>query len=568
MLHDGTLVDELADECGGARDHEGENGVRSADDSTRAAVRILDNARIDVERGDLHPSKVRAHLEERLRALEPIAKRAPLSPAAIVRAWAAAGRLEHFPIGLSQIDEATGGGLVRGTRWIIIGAPNAGKTALAAHIVRRIAEQGLVVGILAVDEPPDRFAARLAQQCGFTREECEQREPYMLEQMAQRLEPLGLRIYDRSWTIEEAADDVARAAEERGGPGLLAIDSLQTVRCERERKELEGGRVLPITAATEARVQALRDVTEGGSRLMVVATSEMVRSQYRKKGKGDDELDLLAAGKNSGAIEYAALVQITMRPLAKHDGVIQVEIPKNKEGDGRDRTVERKNELYLELDRASQTLTEAEKPEAPSDDSEAKREDRADAQKHADAAIVATVLAKRPGLNATELRPACRAEAGTISNDRVNVAVAALIAAGAVVAHRSGGGVAHYLDGRKVPEEVLRELEGAARNAVPIARPPEEDGTGVRPEVRAAVLEALAAAPGLSVRRIREEVASRAQARRTAIDEALATMLEEGAIENRGTGSRAAYHVAEACPSTVSVDPPCPSDGHASEEGA
>src|SRR5678815_1197380 len=73
----------------------------------------------------------------------------PWSPGAIVDSWLAHGPLVHEPTGISALDKLTGGGPVYGSRWYLLGAPDAGKTALLLQIAHVFALRGICVGILA-----------------------------------------------------------------------------------------------------------------------------------------------------------------------------------------------------------------------------------------------------------------------------------------------------------------------------------------------------------------------------------------------------------------------------------
>ncbi len=65
-------------------------------------------------------------------------------------------------------DELTAGGPVYGTRWYVVGAPDAGKTALLIRIAHDYFWRGVAVGLLAVDEDPTDIVTRFAQR-GVTR---------------------------------------------------------------------------------------------------------------------------------------------------------------------------------------------------------------------------------------------------------------------------------------------------------------------------------------------------------------------------------------------------------------
>lgn len=188
----------------------------------------------------------------------------------------------------------------------------------------------------------------------------------------------------------------------------------------------------------------------------------------------------MAAGKWSGSIEYQAKVLISLRSVAGSSDVIEAELPKNKHaGD------DAPKKFYLQLSRSSQTLQECVAPEVDGDgagDGEASRGDRqrdarAAVQIAEDAAALAVVLARAPGTTARQLRAACRAASGTMSNQRVDTAIAALRESVVCLPgpYRS---MRHYIDGGRVPDDIMRLIQGNNRMVVLTARPPERDQEG------------------------------------------------------------------------------------------
>jgi hypothetical protein len=233
------------------------------------------------------------------------------------------------------------------------GAPNASKTLLFVHVADEWARRGIVVGLLAVDEEADDITTRLAQRAKFRRDECETREPATLLEMQEALEPCPIRMYGPEWTIQDAADDLARYAKERSGNRIaLLVDSIQAVACppmlmEREPSERE---------RVNVNIRALRDAaarvraTDPAHRLIAMATSEMNRNAYRTVASAEQYNDM-AAGKESGAIEYSARVLVSLRSVKGDGNLIEVRMVKNKHGEsGNDAG------FYLALDRRRQTL--------------------------------------------------------------------------------------------------------------------------------------------------------------------------------------------------------------------
>jgi len=353
----------------------------------------------------------------------------------VLEDWEKAGPLIHEPLGIAELDEWTGGGPVYGTRWFALGAPDAGKTALEVQLGHDLAKRGVTVGLLAADEEAGDLVTRLAQRIGFSRHHCEARDPAVLAQMRDELAELPIRFYDGSWTIENAAADLAAWAKQRAeqdpashpnGPrAFFGIDSIQTVTCGAEVNARLLGRELSEVSAVTARVHAVRTVATQ-HRLIALATSEMGRGAYRTSDPSQ-QTSTMASGKWSGAIEYSGRVVLAVRSVSGEKDLIEVEVAKNKHGP-------RDVKTYLRIDRRSQTLTavnyEPEPQAAPAE----RRASGAKALVVADAVAIVRLLEERPGLGVRQLRIAMRAATG-IGSERVDAAIEAL---GGAVAREPG----------------------------------------------------------------------------------------------------------------------------------
>jgi KaiC/GvpD/RAD55 family RecA-like ATPase len=374
----------------------------------------------------------------------------------VLDGWLRDGPLVHEPTGIAELDNLTGGGPVYGTRWYLAGAPDAGKTALLIQVVHVALLRGVAVGLLAVDEDPEDIVTRFAQRCGYSRENCEVRDPAVVREMREELSKLPLRIYDAGWTIESAATDLAAFAKERaasdqeGHPraprALLAIDSLQTVHCALDDEAEANGRELPEVSAVTARARAIRSVATM-FRLIAIATSEQGRGSYRSNDPRQ-QTSALASAKWSGAVEYSARVLIALRPVPGHADLVELHVAKNKHGP-RDR------KLHLKIDCTSQTLTPVtfDSPEVAGPD----RDQRVKGAVVVDAAKVARVLESRPGIGVRELRGAVKATWG-FGQARVDAAKALL---GSAVSEGSGARNAKPLTLKLelVPSEIREAME-------------------------------------------------------------------------------------------------------------
>lgn len=398
-------------------------------DATPAVAHLPDHARRIVEKWRQRQAQIIGHaivaegagdvgdvgvwLEQqqaRLRELSSVSGAAWQTPGSVLNAWTTHGQLIHEPTGLEQLDQLTGGGPVYGTRWVLAGAPDAGKTALLVQLAHTFAERGVTVGLLAVDEEPEDIVTRLAQRIGHTRRNCEIRDPMVVEQIRAELEPLPLRFYDAQSTIESAAADLAAFAAARGSRAALFVDSLQTARCNAERA---AERELAEVQAVTARVYALRQVATQ-HRLIAIATSELGRSAYRS---GDPTLQTstLSSAKWSGAVEYSARVLIGLRSVPDEPDLIELELAKNKFGP-------RDQRFHLRLERSSQSLYPVQYEPEPESSAAERAASRNRATALADAARLVAVVESNPTLNVREMRAAMRLR-GVPGVERVQAAL-------------------------------------------------------------------------------------------------------------------------------------------------
>lgn len=345
--------------------------------------------------------------------------REPLSPLDIVDRWRAEGPLQRVSTGIDAIDRIMRGGIPVPWRMTLVGAPSAGKTyvetIVADHLARACAEGGLAVGILAVDEDPDDITKRLAQIAGFSIDDIEARDPETITDIAEALRLARVKLYDFEWTIDAAADDLARRAAVDGRRAALFVDSLQTA------SSAEGLALREATprSIVEANARAVRAAATN-HRMLVVSTSEANRAAYRG---GVEDQNPMAAGAESRALEFSAQTLLVLKTPKGHPDVVHVEVPKNR---GHVRGVA----MFFRLDRERHALTEcgdpALEPAAAAKADETKRA-KGRASVLADADVLADVLRRHPsGIHETNLRAEIRRAGIVMGTERLKAAQAAL----------------------------------------------------------------------------------------------------------------------------------------------
>jgi hypothetical protein len=375
----------------------------------------------------------------------------------VLAAWANEGPLVHEPTGITRLDDCTGGGLVYGTRCFLLGPPDIAKTMFVAHLTNTWLRAGLSVGVLATDEEASDLFTRFMQQRGFSRNECEIRDPQKLAEMRMHAEELSrLRMYGPTWTIERAAAELDAFARTQGTRAAFFADSVQKCTCDAELAF--AGRSTMRDAVT-ARAEAIRTIATR-YRMIALATSEVGRANY-----GDDGNDL-AAAKESGAIEYSARVLLSVHGIDAQPDLVELRIVKNKHG-------RRDESITLRIDRRLQSVTETDPHERP-DVAVLKEEQkrvRDLARCTEAAAALVRVLMARPGLVRREIAPALRIELQGCGSTLAEAAIA-FIADAIVKRPGAHNATCLYLDGSRLPAAVLSGLAAEDRARAASYRPP------------------------------------------------------------------------------------------------
>ncbi|MEO6595761.1 MAG: DnaB-like helicase C-terminal domain-containing protein [Planctomycetota bacterium] len=476
------------------RDDAGARGATKLQEALAGKARSVRTIRPVEPHKDLRAWRIAgATLEDINREIEAVkpapskAARSGMSPAQVLDRWQQDGALEHEPTGIGKFDAMTGGGPAYGTRMFLLGAPDAGKTALLLQIADNYLQRGIAVGLLGVDEEPGDLLQRILQRRGWTRGQCERRDSRDLAGMRGRVEALPLRLYDSTWTIEAAAADLAAFAKEQGLCAMLGVDSIQTAGSAIEAQD--GSRYEAVTH----RVQALRKVADE-YRLIAIATSEMSRSSYRTAVSTDTTNDM-AAAKESGAVEYSGRIIVSLRNIENESDLVELRVVKNKHGPSHRRE---EQGIVLRIDRARQELVETDYEQAHGDPQNEARSARRDRQTIEDAARLACVITKHAGTAARRIEEIVSASTpGRMGHTRFGAARGMLADA---IVERPGvrTQVLLYLDGTRIAPEVLDAVPLVHRPTVTATRPPAETPTDApRPPSEGSCPEAPRGAPNV-----------------------------------------------------------------------
>ncbi len=326
------------------------------------------------------------------------------------RAIRARGPLRRLATGLATLDKSCRGGFSVPRLIVIGGAPGAGKTSVVVWIAVTLAQAGVPVVVLAVDEGADDILMRLALLLGIDVELLEANDSHEWDAFESKLAtiPLTLVDGDDGWSVESAAAHLATLAN--GQPAVLVVDSAQTVDAD-GTADAESPR-----ARADAVVRSLKHVVRCNP-FLVLATSELARGAYRSRNN-QEHINDLAAFKESGSIEYAAQTALVLRSVPDGGGVVDVAVAKNRGG--------KKDGFRIEIDGRTQVREVAisTKP----DQAETKA-----SQLGGDCVAILKIVVNKPGLpGKAATRTAARAAGLEIGNDRVDAALERLLDEGRI----------------------------------------------------------------------------------------------------------------------------------------
>jgi KaiC/GvpD/RAD55 family RecA-like ATPase len=238
--------------------------------------------------------------------------------------------------GLPTLDRALRGGLQADRLVAVLGAPEGGKTTLVTCLLERFEAQGCVCFYFAADEEGKGIWTRLAQLTGHSRDRFESADDRgERERFVGSLHTRELRVIDpdqqpeQDYSLEDLIAEAEATAKRLGRPCCIAVDSIQTAPCTAAARK----------DSTRERVEAVVKVCKGAARrgALVVMISEMSRDGYKNRDPKEN-VTALAAGKESGSIEYAASIQIAVRPFSdspEDQGKVWLEVAKNRGGLGK-----------------------------------------------------------------------------------------------------------------------------------------------------------------------------------------------------------------------------------------
>ena len=278
-----------------------------------------------------------ADLEGLLAGLPPVLPAsAPPAARAVPLAWSEiAERIRNegarIMTGFDPLDAHTKGLL---SKWVVTigGAPGTGKTTLAVKLGMNLALGGCTVRHFAIDEESESILIRMLQSKGVPQCDAERmagNAPAMLQELQgidyRTVEGKYLEDIDWNWTA--------------GAQRVLVVDSLQKVRTRT-------GEADPRQRVNAA-LDALKVIASTG--VLVINTSELSRAAYRAK-KDEENIDLMASGKESGDIEYTSSVYLVLQSVEDEPDLVKMTVVKARRGGKRGAFYARLNRLTADFE--------------------------------------------------------------------------------------------------------------------------------------------------------------------------------------------------------------------------
>lgn len=283
--------------------------------------------------------------------------------------------------GLKPWDATCDGGFKSKAVTIVMGPPGSGKTTLLAQSARSMARDGVAVAWLAIDEDAASLVTRNAQAMGIASSAMKKPDAETSKLVIELMGAWPLLFYAPQ-PVENVIGDLAQKYPNHRR--VVIIDSIQTARSLDTNPDWSPRERLDNVLLTIKRMAAAPE-----TRCAVVATCEMNRGAYRNKNAAMN-VESLAAGKESGALEYQADAMFDVRNVAGSPDLVTVEAVKVRGPDTRRGAV-----FGLRLDRAKATFI-------PED--VAKGDVRDNARQAALLGEVLACIAQEPGINNGNVR--------------------------------------------------------------------------------------------------------------------------------------------------------------------
>ncbi len=256
---------------------------------------------------------------------------------------------DPLPTPFETLNTATRGGLRLGKMLVVGGAPGAGKTTFCVQFATHYLKAGIPVAIIAADEDLKGLLIRMGQSFGIPRESLERGRNDAKTAFKRHVEGFAGKLLAVDIGMPGATVESVSQALSEMGQGIVVIDSLQTTRTQTsDQADGPRGYVNDVVATCKQVASMLGHA--------VVVTSELSRASYRNKNQAD-QIEDLAAFKESGGIEYAMTVGLVLRSVAGEVNTVDVSTAKNRLGGS-------KPKFRLALDPVTATFKEVAMPAA------------------------------------------------------------------------------------------------------------------------------------------------------------------------------------------------------------
>jgi replicative DNA helicase len=230
-------------------------------------------------------------------------------------------RFPGVSTGFPSLDKAMGG-LQPGALITLMSAPGVGKTRTALHIARQAAMDGFPVVYVTSDEAKSRLALRLA--CMDAKLELSNttqgKDPSRLRRYVQDSPEFWKNIdFQEHFNLDlDSLKDYfqAKIEQKKARMGLLIIDYLQPMAATTKAQEMR--------IAVGKLAETFRNIAISCKSPALVISS-VSRSQYKDP--------TLAAGKESGELEYSADAMLTLVRPDKLQNELRLTIEKNRYGE-------------------------------------------------------------------------------------------------------------------------------------------------------------------------------------------------------------------------------------------